>query len=106
MVSIEPALNDLKHRLEALLGDRLERIVLFGSRARGDWDEDSDTDVAIIIRDMDNDLKTRVLEEVASVELAHLVPLSTLVLSSERFRYLLGRERRITLDIEREGIPI
>jgi len=106
MFAADSAIIDLKHRLETLLGDRLERIVLFGSRARGDWDADSDTDIAIIVRGLDHHLKMRVLDEVASVELDHLAPLSTLVLSTERFSYLLGRERRIALDIEREGIPL
>jgi predicted nucleotidyltransferase len=37
--------------LRALYGDRLERAVLFGSRARGDARPDSDYDVAIFLRD-------------------------------------------------------
>ena len=37
--------------LHALYGDRLERAVLFGSRARGDARPDSDYDVAVFLRD-------------------------------------------------------
>ena len=37
--------------LEALYGGRLERVVLFGSRARGDAGPDSDYDIAIFPRD-------------------------------------------------------
>jgi predicted nucleotidyltransferase len=32
-------------------GDRLERVALFGSRARGDHRPDSDYDVAVLIKD-------------------------------------------------------
>lgn len=32
----DPALETLRRRLEAIYGDRLARVVLFGSRARGD----------------------------------------------------------------------
>jgi predicted nucleotidyltransferase len=35
---------------QARLGDTLERIVLFGSRARGDHRPDSDWDVAVFLR--------------------------------------------------------
>ena len=35
-----------------------------------------------------------------------LVPLSTLVLSEADYRGLIERERRIALDIEREGVPL
>src|SRR3712207_9411507 len=33
-------------------GDRLERVVLYGSRARGDARPDSDYDVAVFLRDI------------------------------------------------------
>jgi uncharacterized protein len=32
--------------------DRLERVILFGSRARGDAQPDSDYDVAVFLRDL------------------------------------------------------
>jgi predicted nucleotidyltransferase len=35
-----------------MYGERLERVVLFGSRARGDAHEDSDYDVAVFLHDM------------------------------------------------------
>jgi uncharacterized protein len=35
-----------------MYGDRLERVVLFGSRARGDAQPDSDYDVAIFLKGM------------------------------------------------------
>ena len=38
--------------LHALYGDRIERIVLFGSRARGDARRDSDYDVAVFLEDL------------------------------------------------------
>jgi uncharacterized protein len=43
-------LGDLKARLSALYGDRLVAVILFGSYARGDADEDSDIDVLILLR--------------------------------------------------------
>ncbi|HYZ62886.1 MAG TPA: nucleotidyltransferase domain-containing protein, partial [Acetobacteraceae bacterium] len=47
--------TEILHRFRAALqttyGDRLERVVLFGSRARGDANRDSDYDVAVFIKD-------------------------------------------------------
>jgi predicted nucleotidyltransferase len=37
--------------LNASFGDRIERVVLYGSRARGDTRPDSDYDVAVFLRD-------------------------------------------------------
>jgi predicted nucleotidyltransferase len=44
---MEQILVDLKKSLQEITGDRLIKMVLYGSRARGDFSEDSDTDIAI-----------------------------------------------------------
>jgi len=82
------------------------KMVLYGSRARGDYNEESDTDIAIIIRGLSRELKDRILSRVAEIEFEYLRSLSTLVISEEDFHLLRNRERRIALDIEREGIPL
>ncbi len=48
----DPVLVLFRKALRETYGDRLERAVLFGSRARGDARPDSDYDVAVFIRDM------------------------------------------------------
>jgi predicted nucleotidyltransferase len=50
--SQDPVLLRAEAALKELYGDRLDRIVLFGSRARGDAKVDSDYDVAIFLKDM------------------------------------------------------
>jgi len=99
-------LKELKELLTGFLGESLIKFVLFGSRARGDYDNKSDIDVAIIVRDLTRNLKNQILENVAAIELEHLVPISTLLLSEDEFENLKRLERRIALDIEREGHPI
>jgi hypothetical protein len=103
---VRAALAALKQRLESLLGDALVNLRLYGSRARGDAEPDSDVDVAIVVRDPASGTRDRILREVAEVELETLVPLSTIVFPEDDFRRLLEGERRIALDIEREGIPL
>jgi uncharacterized protein len=48
----DPILKRLRALLDARYGDRLERVVLFGSRARGEADSDSDYDIAVFLRDL------------------------------------------------------
>jgi predicted nucleotidyltransferase len=48
----DPVLKRLRAALDALYGDRVERVVLFGSRARGDARDDSDYDVAVFLRNL------------------------------------------------------
>ena len=48
----DPVLKRFRDALDALYGDRIERVVLFGSRARGDAHEDSDYDIAVFLKDL------------------------------------------------------
>jgi predicted nucleotidyltransferase len=68
----DPVLKRFRAALDELYGERIERVVLFGSRARGDAREDSDYDVAVFLIDLENrwpelnrlaDLSTDILYE-------------------------------------------
>jgi uncharacterized protein len=48
---IQNLLAELKKGLAKLYGDRLKAVYLFGSYARGDYQEDSDLDVMIVLTD-------------------------------------------------------
>ena len=52
--AIDPILNRFRAALDEAYGNRIERVVLFGSRARGDARPDSDYDVAVFLKDLDN----------------------------------------------------
>ena len=88
------------------MGDRLIKVVLFGSRARGDYGSESDFDIAILVRGLTRKLKHEILNKISEIEFEYLTPFSLLVLSEDEFNHLKRRERRIALDIEREGVPL
>ncbi len=103
---MEQILVDLKKSVQEIAGDRLIKIVLYGSRARGDYGKDSDTDIAIVVRGLSREMKHRMLSRVADIEFEYRRSLSTLILSEDDFLLLKKLERRIAADIEREGIPL
>jgi predicted nucleotidyltransferase len=45
-------LKKFRAALDKLYGSRIERVVLYGSRARGDAQPDSDYDVAVFLKDL------------------------------------------------------
>jgi predicted nucleotidyltransferase len=48
---IDPVIARFRAALGEVYGERIERVVLFGSRARGDARADSDYDIAVFLRD-------------------------------------------------------
>lgn len=77
----DPILAHFRAALGDLYGDRLERVLLFGSQARGDAREDSDYDVAVFLRDMPDrwqefdrlaDISTHILDQTGG--LIHAIP--------------------------------
>ena len=69
IATLDPILGLFRAAVTELYCDRLERVVLFGSRARGDAQPDSDYDVAVFLRGM-NDLDARMaeLDRLAKIE--------------------------------------
>jgi len=99
-------LLELKNAVMKICGNKLVKFALYGSRARGDYDRESDIDIAIVVRGLTRDIKNKILDAVCDIELKYLTPLSTIVFSEDDFEFLKKRERRIALDIEKEGIPL
>ncbi len=71
-VAIDPVVRHFRDALVALYGPVLDRVVLFGSRARGEAGPESDYDVAVFLKHMDNrlaeayrlaDLKVRFIDD-------------------------------------------
>jgi len=57
----DPVMKRFRADLAKAYGERLDRVVLFGSRARGDFRPDSDYDVAVFLktsRGLDPELRT------------------------------------------------
>jgi uncharacterized protein len=77
----DPVLVRFRKALGEIYGDRLERVVLYGSRARGEARPDSDYDVAVFLHDMNDlgpelhrlaDLSTGIID--ATGEFVHAMP--------------------------------
>lgn len=73
--------------LRNLYGDRLVRVVLYGSQARGDAGPESDIDLLVVLRDMDSPWEElrRMDELLWRLSFQHHVTLSALPVTEEQF---------------------
>lgn len=54
IAAADPILTRFRSALDETYGERIERVVLFGSHARGEARADSDYDVAVFLKDLDS----------------------------------------------------
>jgi predicted nucleotidyltransferase len=80
-----------------------ERIVLFGSYARGDNTENSDIDILIIIKNLINERKITGSLYRALLDENITIPVDFLAIDSEKYNKLKNKIGYIYKTIEREG---
>jgi predicted nucleotidyltransferase len=98
-------LAELRSRLEALYGDRLVKLVLFGSQARGDADADSDIDVLVVLKGEVNPFEEieRGSHVTADISLEHNVAISRIYVPEERYNRGAGP---LLLNVRTEGVSV
>src|SRR3954462_4559962 len=108
-LAADPILQRFRAALDEIYGDRLERVVLFGSRARGDAGEDSDYDIAVFLKDLkEGDLDTRWRELDRLADLRSEILFDTDVFTDPK-PYPAGAYRNQTSlmgEIRREGVDL
>ncbi|MFN0014530.1 MAG: nucleotidyltransferase domain-containing protein [Saprospiraceae bacterium] len=56
MVDKDAIAQAVKAELQRLYGDRLAKVILYGSYARGDFHEESDIDFLVVLKDVEIDV--------------------------------------------------
>ena len=102
---VRGVLAELRRRLEELYGDRLVKLVLFGSQARRTASPDSDIDVLVVLRgavEPSTEIH-RASPVTAALSLEHDVVISCVYVSEERYRADNGP---LLLNVRAEGVPV
>jgi uncharacterized protein len=88
MVNKEAVIKDFTETMKNHYGDRLSKIILYGSYARGDFNEESDIDFWVLL----NDEEVRVMKEISNTNdevydltLKHDILVSMFATSKKKF---------------------
>lgn len=92
--------------IQAALGPNFIKAILFGSRAKGKGNEDSDLDILVLVKKLDTATKHRVWDIANDIFLATGIDISPLVVSQEKFERWRRLERLFPKEIEEEGISL
>ena len=90
--------------LDELYGERIERVVLFGSRARGEAREDSDYDVAVFLKDLTD--RWQEIDNIVSVVI-DIIDDTGAVIHAMPYRAGAYQDRTSLMrEIRREGVDL
>ena len=103
--SIKPILHELKLGLKELYGDRLVKLILFGSHARGEANLDSDIDLLIVLKGPVSQVQeiSYMSELCVKVLLDYDELVSIIPMSEDRFN---AKDFALLRNIQREGIEL
>ena len=94
----------IKQRLYEALGDKVRQIILFGSRSRGDAEEDSDYDILLLVDRWTRTLEDRV-DDIAYEMLDHYGAVVTIFVF-EMKTYEQEIHEPLFCNIRREGVML
>jgi predicted nucleotidyltransferase len=101
---VDPVAVEFARKVRERLGPRVRRMVLFGSRARGDSREDSDYDVVVVVDRRSPEVREAVLEIEADLMDRH-GSLVACLLRDER-EWAASQALPIGLNVAREGVSL
>lgn len=107
-MQIKKILRDYKKVITKLYGERLNRMILYGSWARGEATEESDIDLLIALKGRVNNLKeiSKMKDVIYDIELQNdieISTISTILVSENQYK---KNNMPVYLNIRNEGIEI
>jgi len=101
---IKTLMAKLKKGLTGLYGQRLKAVVIFGSYARGDYNENSDLDVMIVLDTYQSywDELVRSAELASDLSLEYDVTISRMIMTEEQWK---NDDLPVLRNVRAEGVP-
>jgi len=98
-------LSETKKVLEQMYGKELINVILYGSYARGDYDENSDIDILVVLKNLKSTGEEidRIVDAIYDINLKHNTLISVVPISYEDYKNI---NSPLLLNVRKEGIIV
>jgi predicted nucleotidyltransferase len=103
------ALETFVDRLLDRYGEELLKVVLFGSKARGDFDDESDLDLLVVIKQQEDGYRTcweGIVDIAWEIGLGYGIVISPLVKEDSSYEQMRHHPLLLARNIDRDGIEL
>lgn len=106
--NIRKTINDFIKEVKEMLGDRLKKIILYGSYARGDYTKNSDIDIMILTDFNDKEIeeyRDKISDIAFNIELEKEIYISPIIKNIDKYN---ARVNVIPfyMNVEKEGVEL
>jgi|SRR3989338_4898456 len=102
----EKAVKEFSRDLRSFSGKNIKQILLFGSKARGNFNKESDVDLFILVGQSDSVIRKKVASFTTKILLNYSILLSPKIVEQSHFSFLKQLETAFAKNIEKDGIKI
>ncbi len=102
MGNIQTVIDKLVPSLQKIFGNSLTSIILYGSVARGTQTNESDVDVAVIVKSYTEEMHEQMIDLTVDLDLDYGCVLSVLLIEEEQFEEW-GNVLPFYVNIKKEG---
>jgi len=103
-VLADEMLAEVRRDIRSRLGTHLKRLVLFGSRARGDANPDSDYDLLVVVDEVNRKVKD-ILDDIAGEMLCRSGTVISAFPMGEESAHL-RKYSPFLINVAKEGVPV
>lgn len=100
------AVQEFRDKVSKLLGQRLVRLALFGSKLDGRDTPESDIDLLVLVEDSAFEFRDKILDLAFEVNLKHGVYLSPRILSLATYNHPVWRLTPFLTQLRERSVPV
>ncbi len=102
----QAALEEFLTKLHEQHGNEVVLVSLFGSKVRGDFDEESDVDVLVVVEDRISQLWEDIVEIETDLMLKYDLVISSLIMGRDNYEWHRRHRAPLYRNVEREGVEL
>jgi predicted nucleotidyltransferase len=100
------AVEEFSSAVKEILRDRLVKLILYGSKARGTGEEDSDIDILIVAMNLKGEDERGISDIAGDILVDKGILISTIIFDSRNLEWTMGDESPFVRNVLSEGIEI